>query len=105
MSKACWSRNVVSGDGSTLPVQAVLIRIGVEPNSELFRGQLELDEKGFIAVNERCETSLENVYAVGDIASPNSMTVSTAAGMGATAAHIILKKSPKDVMRSEPGTQ
>ncbi len=85
-------RNVASGDGSTLPAQVLLIRIGVEPNSELFRGQMELDEKGFIKINERCETSVEGVYAVGDVASPDSMTVSTAAGMGATAAHIILKK-------------
>jgi thioredoxin reductase (NADPH) len=85
-------RNTISNDESTLPAQAVLIRIGVEPNSELFRGQMELDEKGFIAVNERCETSAGGVYAVGDVASPDSMTVSTAAGMGATAAHIILKK-------------
>jgi thioredoxin reductase (NADPH) len=84
-------RDIVSGDGSALPVQALLIRIGVEPNSELFRSQVELDEKGFIKVNERCETSVENVYAVGDIASPDSMTVSTAAGMGATAAHMICR--------------
>lgn len=72
-----------------LPAQAVLIRIGVEPNTELFQGQIELDEKGFISVNARCETSAENIYAVGDVASPHSMTVSTSAGMGATAAQVI----------------
>ena len=73
----------------TLPAQAVLIRIGVEPNTELFQGQIELDEKGFIRVNNKCETSAENIYAAGDAASPHSMTVSTAAGMGATAAQTI----------------
>ncbi len=76
----------------TIPAQAVLIRIGVEPNTELFQGQIELDEKGFIAVNNRCETSVENVYAVGDAASPHSMTINTAAGMGATAANVISGK-------------
>lgn len=73
----------------TLPAQAVLIRVGVEPNTELFQGQIELDEKGFIVVNNKCETSAENIYAAGDAASPHSMTVSTAAGMGATAAQAI----------------
>jgi thioredoxin reductase (NADPH) len=81
-----------SNESFLLPAQAVLIRIGVEPNTGLFAGRIELDENGFIAVNEKCETSVAGVYAVGDVASPDSMTISTAAGMGATAAHVILKK-------------
>jgi thioredoxin reductase (NADPH) len=88
-------RDRLTGYKFTVPVQAVLIRIGVEPNTELFQGQIELDEKGFILVNSKCETSVADVYAAGDAASPHSMTVSTAAGMGATAAHMILKKSSK----------
>jgi len=85
-------RDRLTGDRFTMPVQVLLIRIGVEPNTELLKGQIELDEKNFIAVNSKCETSMEDIYAVGDVASPHSMTVSTAAGMGATAAHMILKK-------------
>lgn len=84
--------NKLAGQTFMLRAQAVLIRIGVEPNTELFRGQLELDEKGFIVVNARCETSVGNIYAAGDVASPDCMTISSAAGMGATAAHLILKK-------------
>jgi thioredoxin reductase (NADPH) len=82
----------VSGQTFTIPAQAVLVRIGVEPNTELFAGQLELDERRYISVNSKCETSADRVYAVGDAANPDSTTVSTAAGTGATAANVIGKK-------------
>jgi thioredoxin reductase (NADPH) len=81
-----------TGKKSDIPAQAVLIRVGVKPNTELFKDQLERDERGYISVNARCETSVEGVYAVGDVANPDAKTVSTAAGTGATAAHVILKK-------------
>ena len=84
--------DVSTGEVSNISAQAVLIRIGVEPNTELFKGQLELDERGYIPVNSKCETSVEGVYAAGDVANPDSTTVSTAAGTGATAANVILKK-------------
>jgi thioredoxin reductase (NADPH) len=73
-----------------LPVEAVLIRIGVEPNTELFRGKLKLDENGYIEIDNHCETSADKVFAVGDVANPLAPTVSSAVGMGATAAKVIL---------------
>ena len=75
-----------------LPVEAVLIRAGVEPNTELFRGKLKLDENGYIEIDSRCETSAENIFAVGDVANPLAPTISSAVGMGATAAKVILDK-------------
>ena len=69
-----------------LAVRGVLIRIGVEPNTELFREQLETDEKGFIAVNSQQETSVPMVFAVGDVSNPLAPTISGATGAGATAA-------------------
>lgn len=78
-----------SGQTNTIAAQAVLIRIGVEPNTEFLENAVELDEKGFVLVDSRSETSVENVYAAGDVASPDSMTLSTASGMGATAANAI----------------
>jgi len=72
-----------------LPVDALLIRIGVEPNTKNFRRQLELDESGYIEINRNCETNLKGVFAVGDAANPLSPTVSSAVGMGATAAKAI----------------
>lgn len=72
-----------------LAVRGVLIRIGVEPNTELFREQLETDEKGFIAVNSQQETKVPMVFAVGDVSNPVAPTISGATGAGATAAKVI----------------
>ena len=68
---------------------AVLIRIGVEPNSELVRSSLKVDAAGYIVVDSQCQTSASGVFAIGDIAEPGSPTISTAVGMGATAAKTI----------------
>ncbi len=70
-------------------VSGVLVRIGVEPNSELFREQLPTNEQGYIIVNSEQETSVENVFAVGDVSNPLAPTISGAAGAGATAAKVI----------------
>lgn len=72
-----------------MAVGGVLIRIGVEPNTELVRDQLELDEKGYIVVNSRQETSIPNVFAIGDVSNPLAPTISGATGAGATAAKVI----------------
>ncbi len=72
-----------------LAVRGVLIRIGVEPNTELFREQLETDEKGFIKVSGQQETSVPMVFAIGDVSNPLAPTISSAAGAGATAAKVI----------------
>jgi thioredoxin reductase (NADPH) len=74
---------------SQLMADAVLIRIGVAPNSQLFAGQIAVDEKGYIKVDSTCSTNVENVFAIGDVANPISPTISSAAGMGATAAKCI----------------
>lgn len=75
-----------------LAVRGVLIRIGVEPNTELFRQQLEGDEKGFITVNSRQETNVPMVFAVGDVSNPVAPTISSATGAGATAAKVIASR-------------
>lgn len=78
--------DIAAGQVRQLTVDAVLIRVGVEPNSELIRGVVDLDGRGYVVVNARCETNVEGVFAVGDVANPLSPTLSTAAGTGATAA-------------------
>lgn len=75
-----------------MAVRGVLIRIGVEPNTELFKDQLEADEKGFLAVNSGQETNVPMVFAVGDVANPLAPTISGATGAGATAAKIIASR-------------
>lgn len=73
-------------------VRGVLIRIGVEPNTEIFRNQLETDEKGFVVVNALQETNVPMVFAVGDVSNPLAPTISSATGAGATAAKVIASR-------------
>lgn len=82
-------QNLQTSEMRTLAVGAVLIRIGVEPNTEIFRGKAALDKDGYIKINQNCQTNLPNIFAVGDVANPLSPTVSSAVGTGATAAKII----------------
>lgn len=72
-----------------LAVRGVLIRIGVEPNTELLRDQLAVDEKGYVVVNSEHETSVPMVFAIGDVSNPIAPTISGATGAGATAAKVI----------------
>jgi thioredoxin reductase (NADPH) len=72
-----------------LAVRGVLIRIGVEPNTELFRDQVALDQRNYIVVNSEQETSVPMVFATGDVSNPNAPTISGATGAGATAAKVI----------------
>ena len=80
-------------DGALKPfqmaVKGVLIRIGVEPNTELFSEQLHMDERGYIVVTGEHETSVGNVFAIGDVSNPLAPTISGATGAGATAAKVI----------------
>ena len=75
-----------------MAVQGVLIRIGFQPNTDLFRDQIELDGRGFALVNAQHETSRENVFAIGDVANPLAPTISGAVGAGATAAKVIASR-------------
>ena len=72
-----------------LAVRGVLIRIGVEPNTDLFRDQVELDQKHYVVVNGEHETGVPLVFAVGDVSNPRAPTISGATGAGATAATVI----------------
>lgn len=76
------------GTGKTHFIEAdnVLIRIGVEPNSELLSGEVTIDENGYAVVDFACRTSIPGVFIAGDVANPVSPTIATAVGMGAAAA-------------------
>jgi thioredoxin reductase (NADPH) len=75
-----------------MAVRGVVIRIGVEPNTELFRGQINLDAQGYAVVNSQLETDVFNAFAIGDVSNPLAPTISGAAGAGATAAKIIASR-------------
>ncbi len=74
-----------SGMITELPVDAVLLRIGFEPNSELLRKAVDLDANGYVIVDNLGRTSLSHIYAIGDLANPISPTIATATGTAATA--------------------
>jgi thioredoxin reductase (NADPH) len=78
-----------------MAVQGVLIRIGFDPNTNFIRGQLEFDERGYIIVGSQQETSLANVFAIGDVANPLAPTIAGAVGAGATAAKVIASRLQK----------
>jgi len=75
-----------------MAVQGVIVRVGFEPNTELFRDQVELDDRAYVIISSLQETSVENVFAVGDVANPLAPTISGAVGAGATAARVIASR-------------
>ncbi|MFZ5883916.1 MAG: thioredoxin-disulfide reductase [Chloroflexota bacterium] len=79
-------RNVKTGEESTLETDGLFIFIGHTPNTQMFKGQLEMTDLGYIKVNEKMETNVRGVFAAGEAADPHFRQVITSAGMGAAAA-------------------
>ncbi|HET6733927.1 thioredoxin-disulfide reductase [Mycobacterium sp.] len=79
-------RNSVTGEESKLPVTGVFVAIGHDPRSELVRGQVELDPEGYVQVQGRStSTSIEGVFAAGDLVDRTYRQAITAAGTGCSA--------------------
>ncbi len=68
-----------------IPVSGVFIAVGIEPDSGLFRGQVSMDEYGYILAGEDCRTSVEGVFAAGDVRTKQLRQIVTAAADGANA--------------------
>lgn len=84
-------KNVKTDEISTLSTNGVFPYIGMTPNVELFNGQLEQDSKGFIVTDETMKTSVDGVYAVGDVRTTPLRQVITAASDGAVGAVYAVK--------------
>ncbi len=78
-------RNVKTGEISELPVTGVFVFVGIEPNAEFARGVVETLSGGWIVTDRKMETSVEGIFAAGDVRDTFLRQVVTAAGDGASA--------------------
>lgn len=78
--------NVKTGVGSDLAVTAMFVFIGFRPNTGIIEGHVDHDEMGYLLTDTNMETSLDGLFAAGDVRSQLTRQVTTAAGDGTTAA-------------------
>ena len=81
-------KDVRSGEESVLACDGVFVSVGRKPATELVKGQLELDEGGYIVAGESTETGIPGVFAVGDVRTKLLRQVVTAVADGAMAVHM-----------------
>lgn len=79
-------RNVKTGEVTEFPVDGVFVFIGHIPNTQLYEGQLDMDDHNYLVTNNQMQTSVEGVWVAGEAGDPTFRQVITSAGMGAAAA-------------------
>jgi thioredoxin reductase (NADPH) len=79
-------RNVKTGETSVIETDGVFIYVGMKPTTEIFAGQLELDEWGYIVSDRRQQTNVPGVFVAGDVQDPLYRQIVVAAGTGAVTA-------------------
>jgi thioredoxin reductase (NADPH) len=79
-------KDTQTGSESVLETDGLFIFIGHTPNTQMFKGQLEMDDLGYIKANSFMETNIPGVFVAGEVADSHFRQVITSAGMGAAAA-------------------
>jgi thioredoxin reductase (NADPH) len=98
-------KNVKTDKVSTLETEGVFIYIGHYPNSQLFKDKLEMDQHGYLTTDRRTRTSVQGVFAAGEIADPVFRQVVTSAGEGCKAAIQVERYLAELEDRAYPGRQ
>ncbi|HEU4437374.1 MAG TPA: NAD(P)/FAD-dependent oxidoreductase, partial [candidate division Zixibacteria bacterium] len=93
-------KNVQTGETKTLPVGAVFIFIGFVPNSHIAKDPIKKDKLGYIITNDRMETGIPGLYAIGDVRSQLCKQVTNAVGDATTAA--VAAQKYIDALKNEP---
>lgn len=78
--------NLKTGKQEEFKTDGIFIFIGHTPNTQIFKGHLEMDEGGYIVANRHMETGVPGVFTAGEVSDPHFRQVITSAGMGAAAA-------------------
>ena len=79
-------KNLKTGELSMLPCDGLFVAIGFQPNTKIFEGQIQLDEKGYIAIKNHTHSNMNGVFVAGDVHDHRYRQAVTAAGEGCKAA-------------------
>ena len=79
-------RNTRTGESTVLPVQGLFVAIGYDPATQILRGQVELEANGYVKTHQTTRTSVEGVFAAGDVYDHRYRQAVSAAGFGSMAA-------------------
>lgn len=79
-------KNMQTGEESTMATDAVFVAIGDKPNTDIFKGQIDMDERGYIKTSNETKTNLDGVFVAGDNHDRRYKQAITAAGAGCKAA-------------------
>ena len=79
-------KNLKTNEETTLDIGGLFVAVGHEPNTKLFKDQIELDDKGYVVLKNKTNTNIEGVFAAGDVHDRTYRQAVTAAGFGCMAA-------------------